>query len=48
VSLTDIGTVGDSPDSNANATIWGTLAPGDTVNFATAYTVIQNDVDTLQ
>lgn len=48
VSLTDTGTTGDSPDSNADTTIWGTLAPGDTVNFATAYTVIQNDVDTLQ
>ncbi|WP_373505751.1 beta strand repeat-containing protein [Aestuariivirga sp.] len=48
VSLTDTGTASDSPDSNADATIWGTLAPGDTVNFATAYTVIQNDVDTLQ
>ena len=46
--LTDNGTAGDSPDSNADAAIWGKLAPGDVVTFATAYTVIQNDVDTLQ
>lgn len=47
-ALTDNGTTGDSPDSNADATIWGTLAPGDIVTFATAYVVTQQDQDTLQ
>ena len=47
-ALTDNGTTGDSPDSNGDPTIWGTLAPGDVVTFATAYVVTQNDQDTLQ
>jgi hypothetical protein len=45
VSLQDNGTAGDSPDTSANATIWGTLAPGDAVNFAASYTVTQQDID---
>lgn len=47
-ALTDNGTAGDSPDTNADATIWGTLAPGDVVTFTTAYVVTQSDQDTLQ
>lgn len=47
-SLTDNAPTGDSPDSNASATIWGTLAPGDLVTFTVDYTVTQTDVDTLQ
>ncbi len=47
-ALADNGTPGDSPDNNADATIWGTLAPGDIVTFATAYVVTQQDQDTLQ
>lgn len=46
--LIDNGTGGDSPDSNANPTIWGTLAPGDVVTFQTTYSVNQSDIDTLQ
>ena len=47
-ALTDNGTPGDSPDTNGDATVWGTLAPGDVVTFSTAYVVTQNDQDTLQ
>ena len=47
-ALTDNGTPGDSPDTNGDATVWGTLAPGDMVTFSTAYVVTQNDQDTLQ
>lgn len=43
--LTDNGTTGDSPDTNGDPTIWGTLAPGDTVTFATSYTITQQDFD---
>ncbi len=45
--LSDNGTTGDSPDINADPTIWGRLAPGDTVHFAASYTVTQTDQDTL-
>lgn len=46
--LTDNGNTGDSPDTNGDATIWGTLAPGDAVTFSADYTVVQRDVDELQ
>jgi uncharacterized repeat protein (TIGR01451 family) len=47
-AISDNGTIGDSPDSNANPAIWGTLAPDDIVTFETTYTVNQSDIDTLQ
>lgn len=47
-ALTDNGTLGDSPDSNIDPLIWGTLAPGDVVTFTATYVVTQSDVDTLQ
>ncbi len=44
-SLTDNGTSGDSPDSNASNTIWGTLAPLDVIVFTGTYTITQADID---
>ena len=43
----DAGTAGDSTDASADGQ-WDTLAPGDTIQFTTDYTVQQQDVDTLQ
>jgi hypothetical protein len=45
VTLTDNATIGDSPDGNANNTIWGTLAPLDAISFQTSYIVVQGDID---
>ncbi|MEZ5812745.1 MAG: hypothetical protein R3D45_15145 [Rhizobiaceae bacterium] len=42
--LTDTGTIGDSTDDGLD-NIWDTLAPGDTVNFTSTYTVVQADLD---
>ena len=42
--LTDNGTPGDSTDDDADD-IWDTLAPGDTVNFTSSYTVVQADLN---
>lgn len=42
--LTDNGTIGDSTDDGLDD-IWDTLAPGDTVNFTSTYTVVQADLD---
>lgn len=47
-AISDTGTIGDSPDSNADPAIWGMLAPDDIVTFETTYTVNQSDIDTLQ
>lgn len=46
-SLVDNVTLGDSPDGNASAAIWGTLAPNDVVYFTGTYTVTQADINTL-
>lgn len=46
ISLTDNGALSDSPDGNASATIWGTLAPGDSLLFRSDYVVTQADFDT--
>lgn len=42
--LTDNGTIGDSTDDAAD-NVWDTLAPGDTVNFTSTYTVVQADLN---
>lgn len=44
---TDVGTAGDSIDAVPNDSIWSVLAPGDTVMFQAAYTVVQLDQDYL-
>jgi len=38
----------DSSDTTLNDGIWSTLAPGDIVLFTADYTVLQQDLDTLQ
>jgi len=38
----------DSSDATANDGVWSTLAPGDIVLFTANYTVLQQDLDTLQ
>lgn len=47
IALTDNSPTGDSTDTNADPTIWGRLAPGDKIRFASSYTVTQTDQDTL-
>lgn len=47
-TLTDNGTLGDSFDTNPDATIWEQLAPGDMLTFTEDYIVVQDDVDGLQ
>ena len=42
---TDNGPTGDSPDSNGDPTIWGTLAPLDVITFSSNYVVTQADMD---
>jgi trimeric autotransporter adhesin len=44
VLLTDTAPTGDSVDAATNA-IWDSLAPGDTIRFSAAYTVVQADID---
>lgn len=44
-TLTDNGPSGDSSDTNADDTIWGSLAPGDAVSFKATYTLTQSDFD---
>jgi len=46
--LADNGPAGDSPDNNPDPAVWGRLAPGDSVSFATTYTTLQADLDLLQ
>jgi large repetitive protein len=44
---TDAAPLGDSVDGAADGS-WDTLRPGDTVEFSATYTVMQQDIDTLQ
>lgn len=44
----DNNPTGDSNDGTPNDGIWDSLAPGDTVLFTADYTVVQEDIDTLQ
>jgi uncharacterized repeat protein (TIGR01451 family) len=46
--LTDNTPTGNSPDTNAAANVWGTLAGGDVLTFTATYTVTQSDIDLLQ
>jgi uncharacterized repeat protein (TIGR01451 family) len=46
--LTDNAPTGNSPDTNAAANIWGTLAGGDVLEFSATYTVTQDDIDLRQ
>jgi hypothetical protein len=45
--LTDVAPLGDWSDATTDAS-WDSLAPGDTVRFTWAYTVVQPDIDLLQ
>ncbi len=45
ISLQDNGAAGNSPDSSPDPAVWGSVAPGDAVNFAASYTVTQQDID---
>jgi len=45
--VSDNGTVNDSTDTG-DGTAWSTLGPGDIITFTATYTVVQQDVDTLQ
>ena len=47
VVLTDVAPANDSTDGAVNAS-WDSLAPGDSVRFTWAYTVVQADIDLLQ
>ncbi len=44
----DANGIGDSTDSISNNGIWDTLGVGDSVTFTAAYSVTQQDIDTLQ
>jgi uncharacterized repeat protein (TIGR01451 family) len=44
----DAAPTGDSIDAAANNGSWSTLAPGDQVTFTAPYTVVQQDIDSLQ
>jgi uncharacterized repeat protein (TIGR01451 family) len=49
--LIDVAPTGDTTDTHplpANATVWDTLGPGDTITFKATYTVTQDDVDLRQ
>jgi uncharacterized repeat protein (TIGR01451 family) len=43
----DVAPLGDSTDAAANGT-WTSIAPGDTIQFTSNYTVVQADIDNLQ
>ncbi len=47
ILFNDVAPAGDSTDSSINAS-WNALAPGDTVQFTSSYTVVQADIDNLQ
>jgi large repetitive protein len=47
VMFTDVAPFGDSTDG-APAGIWGTLRPGDTIQFTATYNVVQADIDFRQ
>jgi uncharacterized repeat protein (TIGR01451 family) len=47
VIFNDVAPLGDSSDA-APAGVWGTLAPGDTIDFTGTYSVQQADIDNLQ
>jgi hypothetical protein len=43
----DVAPLGDSTDAATNGT-WNSLAPGDTIQFTSSYSVVQADIDNLQ
>lgn len=47
-TLTDNGTLLDSPNSTTGDSEWDTLAPGDVLTVTATYTVTQSDIDNLQ